>query len=268
MSTRIGVFLLALGALAAPASAQIEEVMHLLQAPDAPDLEDLEASSLQIYRVPLSYTVRKLEDRPWGLKITFPVSFGAYDLRAATSVGEIVERLDTVSLVPGVEFAVPVAPEWVLKPFGEVGAGTAISGGRGTELLYSAGLKCRGELSGRTILWTLGGAITGYGSSSDAVTDLFGSFELAADGQVPLGFSIGTRQARGGVYGIVRRFAGMELVTGAGPGIPIREQYEAGISFSTDPVIRLWKIRFPWMAIGYRFGDGIDGIRISLSFPF
>jgi len=40
------------------------------------------------------------------------------------------------------------------------------------------------------------------------------------------------------------------------------------VSFSTAPVLRVWKIRLPWIAAGYQFGRTISGWRIYATFPF
>jgi hypothetical protein len=40
------------------------------------------------------------------------------------------------------------------------------------------------------------------------------------------------------------------------------------VSFSTAPELTLLKLKLPWVALGYRFGDMFKGIRLSFSFPF
>ena len=91
---------------------------------------------------------------------------------------------------------------------------------------------------------------------------------MGADGQVPLGFSIGQRAARAGIFGIARGFRGLELQRDGLDPIVLRRQFEAGISFSTDPVLRIWKARLPWIAVGYQFGRTVAVVRIYATFPF
>ena len=252
------------------AAAQIEDLDHFMFLPREAETGEVEASSLQVYRLPLGYTARKLDDHPWGLKITLPVSFGFHDVNATTSLGEYFERLRTMSVTPGIEFQVPVAERWVLKPFAEVGVGGELSGksDSGIEALYSAGLKCRGVFPRDSARMMFGGEVLYRGSTSEAVAGNFGSVGVGVDSQWQLGASKSGLRYLGGVYGIYRRFADLRLDFGLPEPTNIRNTYEAGFSFSTDPVFRLWKIRFPWMAVGYRFGDGVGGFRISLSFPF
>ena len=92
-------------------------------------------------------------------------------------------------------------------------------------------------------------------------------FEGGADVQVPLGFSVRGGQARGGLYVIGRAFDGLELEREDQPPIVLRGQFEAGLSFSTAPDLRIWKIPLRWLAVGYQFGR-ISGVRMYLTFPF
>ena len=93
------------------------------------------------------------------------------------------------------------------------------------------------------------------------------TFEAAVDAQWPLGFSIGDRAARGGVYTIRRAFNGLELER-EGRDIVLTRQWEAGISFATAPELRVWKVRLPWLAAGYQFGKTVSGVRLYVAFPF
>lgn len=267
MCGAVGV-LLAVG-LAAPVVAQDEGLDTLLFAPlDEVGIEDLEARTFQIYRIPLSYSVRDVEDHPWGLRLTFPVSLSSSRIEAITDVDEFVADLEAAAIIPGVEFVVPVSERWQLKPFAEVGIGRAGSGS-GTEVLYAAGLRTRGDYRAGRVELTFGGAVAyKKPSTSRSSYDSYSRIEAGTDAQLPLGFSIGHRRASGGVYGIVRRFSDLELADLGEQPIALRDQYELGLSFSTDPELRLWKIRLPWIGLGYQFGDIFTGFRVYFSFPF
>ncbi len=93
-------------------------------------------------------------------------------------------------------------------------------------------------------------------------------FEVGVDGEVPLGFSIGQKKALGGLFTIARGFSGLELRREGQDPIILRNQLEAGVSFSTAPVLRIWKVNLPWIAAGYQFGRTVSGVRIYAAFPF
>jgi len=271
-STTVVWFLVAAAGLlsATPASAQDEyfDVMLLAGLRDAGVVEEIDARSFQVYRIPLSYPIRNLEKHPWGLRITFPVSLGSHRIEALTEIGEFVDGLDSISIIPGVEALLPVGSHWVIKPFGEVGFGSASSEG-GTEVLYGAGVRSQGEYDADRVHLMFGGAaMYKQPSTTRAAFDSYSKIEIAADAQLPLGFSLGSRKARGGVFAMARQFFDLDIQRIGQEPIKLEQQYEVGISFSTDPVIKLWKIKLPWIAVGYRFGDIFTGVRLYFSFPF
>jgi hypothetical protein len=258
-----------LGGLPAPAAAQDEGLDPLLFVPLGDSrVEDLNARTFQIYRIPLSYTVRRIEEHPWGFRVTFPVSLSSSRIEVFTDIDDFVTNLEAASIIPGVEFVVPVRDRWQIKPFAEAGVGRAGSGS-GTEVLYGAGVRARGDYrAGRVALMLGAAAAYKRPSTSRSEYDAYSRLEIGADAQLPLGFSVGGRAASGGLYGIVRGFSDLELATLGDDPIVLRDQYEVGVSFSTDPGLEVWKIKLPWLALGYQFGDVFTGVRVYFAFPF
>lgn len=254
---------------AAPVPAQDGDLDGLLLLPAGTgEVEDISSSGFQIYRIPISYPIRRLGDKPWGLRITFPVSLGTYELETASGIGDVVESIQSVAVIPGVEFLVPLGERWVIKPFGEVGIGDDSRTGE-THLLYAAGIRARGEYDAGPFGLMVGTAFKYRNSATtDVVRNWYSTVEGGIDAQVPLGFSIGSREARGGGYAVVRHFSDLELeIVRDGP-FQVSWNYEVGVSFATEPVLRVWKIKLPWIGLGYRFGDRTHGIRLSFAFPF
>jgi hypothetical protein len=250
-----------------PLAAQDEELQPLaLLLERAGGATELEARSLQIYRIPLAYTVRDLETQLWGFRLTFPVSLGAHELDASNGVVDLLERVESMTVTPGVELQIGLGPGWRLKPFGELGVTTASAAGD-TELTYGIGVRARGERELGASRLLLGGAAR-YASPRTHRAQLqdYTALEVGGDVQVPLGFSVASRPASGGVYGVVRFFPDLE-----GPAealLDVGRLYEVGLSFSTDPAPKLWLVELPWIALGYRWGGPLSGLRLSFSFPF
>ena len=258
----------ALVVLAAPAGAQ-EDFGPLRRLPfDADTVSDVEATSFQLYRIPLSATVRDLEDKPWGLKVTFPVSLGGYEVSAATSLGDLAERLNTATVIPGVEFLLPAGTHWTIKPFGEAGL-TASSGTDNVDVLYGAGVRARGMYRPRRFVLTLGGALEyKSGGDSRALVQHYSTLAAAADAQLPLGFSVAGRTARGGLFVAVRNYSDVKLRDLDTVPFEFSTTYEAGVSFATEPPLQLWKLSLPWLGLAYRYSNDLSGLRLYLAFPF
>ncbi len=265
-------FLLALALICwasplAVTTARAQELEPLLELLDHADgVSDAEARSLTLYRIPFGYTIRDVEEQGWGLRLTLPMSLGAHDLRASSGLGDVLARVETVDVVPGVELHLRAGDHWRLKPFGEVGV-TASTWDGETELLYALGLSARGSYQPGPVAVTLGGAAH-YASarSRSSRIDDYSMLSLGVDAQLPLGVHLGSRAVSGGLYAIGRAFPGLTFP--ASPGLDVGQVWEVGLSFSTEPVLRLWNVDLPWIAVGYRFGDVFTGIRFSLSFPF
>jgi hypothetical protein len=255
-------------ALSGQASAQMEDLGLFLYPKDGKRLDDASSSSFQIYRIPISFTLRSLEEHPWGLRLYIPLSLGTTRIDAVKDFDEFFEQISSVALVPGVEFLVPVGDRWVMKPFGEVGVGDD-SASDSVHVLYSFGFRARGEYDPDPFHVMFGGAFRYRNNTvSEAVANWFSTIEVGADAQLPLGFSLGSKQARGGAYMVLRHFTDLDFELLENGPISVDWNYEAGLSFSTDPPLKLWIIKMPWIGIGYRWGDRITGFRLSFSFPF
>ena len=254
---------------ALPAIAQASEIEPLLLLLRQVGTEaGASATSLQVYRVPLAATLLAVGDRPWGLDLTFPVSLGFYNLDTASSVGDVLARVSTVSVAPGVEFLVPVSRRWTIKPYGEVSLGMTTAG-ETTEVQYAAGVRARGDYASGPYHLAAGlGAH--YASARASHVDIgdYTTLEAGLDIQRRLGFAFGGGEASAGIYGIGRWFPDLRI-QGAGDRVfDVTRVLEVGVSFSTAPELTLLKLKLPWVALGYRFGDMFRGIRLSFSFPF
>jgi len=234
---------------------------------DAP-VEEVQASTTQLYRLPLALTLRRPDDGRVGVRLMFPVSLTSVRVESVSDVKPFVRKLGVASVVPGIELQIQVADRVRLRPFGEAGIGKGSDGGN-TEVLYGVGVRARVDQTVRRVQLTFGGSAmrrkrgTGggeYGGHS--------MFEGAVDAQIPLGFSVGGKRARGGFYTIARGFSGLELPREGQDPIVLRSQFEAGLSFSTSPDLSVWKFRLPWLAVGYQFGEVLTGVRVYMRFPF
>ena len=253
---------------AAPAASQDQGLDPLLlgNRNETASATDVEARGFQLYRLPLSFHLRSLDEHPWGLRVTFPVSLSSLRIKGVSDVGGFVSKLGIAAIIPGLEVEIPVGSRTLVRPFGEVGIGK--SSESSAEVFYGAGVRARATGDAKKLHVTYGGRISGRRTPAfDGTAVRYASFEGGADGEVPLGFSVRGRQARGGLYAIGRAYDGLELKRPDHPPIVLRGQWEAGLSFSTDPELRIWKIPLRWLAVGYHFGR-VSGVRMYLTFPF
>jgi len=255
---------------AGPVVAQDQGLDQLIYAGTfrAGEISGVDAHGALLYRLPFGFHLRSLDAHPWGLRVTVPLSLSAVKIEGASDVGRFVKKLAIIALVPGIEVELPVGERVLLRPFVEAGLGKGSDGGD-VEVLYGAGVRGHLVQPIKRLHLTLGGAaIRKKAATTARVYDGYSTFEAGVDAQVPLGFSIGRKSARGGVYTIARRFDGLEIRREGEPPVVLRQQVEVGGSFATAPDFRVWKIRLPWIALGYQFGEVVSGVRIYTTFPF
>jgi hypothetical protein len=227
--------------------------------------------TVQIYRIPISYSIRSAEDRPWGLKLRFPVTLGFYDFKARDIVGNgFPDDVSTLSIAGGVEFDFPITRHWNLRPIGEFGAAKDFSGGQ-QSYVYSAGLKSRAVFPWKKYEFIVGNKLVWAGQSAPSVilADDFAKLDSGFEVRHPLPLRIkGHVVDVGGFFENFIYFDTLQfLVAGEDPA-QITLQYEVGVTFGTKGPWKLWLIRIPRIGVSYRFGDGLTAVRLVLGGPF
>jgi hypothetical protein len=221
-------------------------------------------------RLPISHRMRSIEENDWGVRLKFPISFGVYNFDFPDIVDGISsDRLKTLAFVPAVEFLVPLNERWTLKPYQDLGLGKDFEGGD-LFLLSTTGLKGIYVHPWRAVTFTFGPGVR-YSlshSSSGLNNDDFAAVEVGLDTRYPLGFAIGDHEVDSSVYVIARHFFRTLVFQQPGGSIEIERQFEVGLTFGTTPRPLVWKFRLPRITVGYRFGEGLRGIRIKLGLPF
>jgi hypothetical protein len=222
-----------------------------------------------VVRVPLRYELRPPSAGQWGIHLTLPVStaFAEFDLDHF-SLGKV--RAQGLSVMPGIELEIPLAPDWTLRPYANVGGGwefeteqssTIVSLGATTRYTRPAFAASRLALGGRL-------AYAGFsaGAESSQLVQLSAGAELA----VPAGFAIAGRaalyafQLTGTVYAKELEF----LLPSTGAREVTREA-ELGVALGVWRAFEVLGVTFDRIGLAYRAGDnGLRGVRLVASFPF
>jgi hypothetical protein len=227
----------------------------------------LSARTLALYQLPLDYTLRPMDKTHWGISLSCPVSVTGARVTRASDAGRFVRSLGVFAIVPGVALEIPLTDTLRLHPFVEAGIGKGTTRDK-THVLYGAGASARLDRQVGRVLLTSGGNVMRRRLATDTGEyEAHSTFEAGADAEVPIG-TAGRRVVRAGGYGIARAFQGLHVTRPDLTPVDLDRQFEAGVSLSTAPEIRIWKITLPWIAVGYQFGPVLTGVRIYTSFPF
>ena len=229
---------------------------------------DISGRRLQVYSLPLSVTFRSSEESQAGWRFIYPMTFGFIDFNEEDILQSgLPENVSTFSLVPGVEFLVPVREHWLLKPFVQAGYVWDRSGDADAAT-YSAGLHSRFDFKGGDFDFVLGNGLT-YSlvvPSSQPGRDSMVAFETAFTANHLFGQGTGSKADYepylvGRVY-----FGGLdEPLTSESPAS--LAQVEIGVTFGSRETVKIWKIPMPRVGLSYVFGQDLSVVRIVFGTP-
>ena len=222
-----------------------------------------------VVRAPFGYRLREAGEERWGLRLTLPVTaaLAEFDL-TDFQLGRV--RAAGVSVLPGIEAEIPLAPGWTLKPFANAGGGWDFKND-GSALIHSVGIAAvrRGTLDNgwRSALGsrlTLAGYKAGDESSRLAALDGGGGVDI------PIDFTIGGRPAQLGLQlvGTVY-FNRLEFLLPGSAEKEVLAEVEVAVTLGVRKPIEIFGAAFDRVGLGFRRGsDGLKGIRLVGSFPF
>jgi len=276
ISARLGIAILLLAASTAALGADEPSLSFAFASQAGSGIYSVEGRVVQIYRVPVAFTVKPLDDdRIWGAAITLPVTFGFYDYKAADVLdGEFPTHIGTASLLPGVEFDVRAMKDWILTPHIDFGAAKDFSGDNlvwvydvGVRSVVSFPVSTWDGRAGQELLWA-GAAQTG-----NPLTAWYGEAKVGFEFRHELPGSSTRSRWDAGMFVVYQRFFEDQgsipvAVTFAAPSSTsastVDEQTQIGVSFGTRPKLAWKQLSLPKLGVSYFFGDGIHGVRFVI----
>lgn len=224
-----------------------------------------------VLQVPLSFHLRESSEEQWGLRITLPVSFGFYDF----DLDEVVDnglpsRLNTLSVLPGIEFEKEVTPHWLLKPYVSAGAGLEL-GGEESAWIYDVGLRSRyliGEHKRSALSLVNRLSLAGYYPNGGPYEPL-SLFAIGFDIEIPIRRPIFNRSARVSIlpayYYYFKKLGFSEIND---KDNTIQEQTELMISLLAKEPFTVLGIDVDRIGIAFRNNEDVSGFNIFTTLPF
>lgn len=253
---------------AAEERAAISTINHAFATELGTGVYDIGGQSIFVVRVVPRHELREPDGKHPGFRLVAPLAAGAFDFNPFDSIeADVPDRIDSFSLMPGVEFDFPRGNGWMLTPW--VRAGASFSSGQSDGLLFGAGTRLRwsGEREGIQMerLHELVLAAVDY--RGDIPADRFLRMRNAVDLRSETVRITPNRRLLAGVYVIA------DIVTDA-PEVPHEVgqqsmmQVELGLTFNTEPRPRVGAWRWPRLGVGYRMAGDFSGWRIVFGAPF
>lgn len=229
-------------------------------------------SESTIVEIPVGIKLNKPEDGRIGFRLRLSIFFAWNNVRFQDITGDDLEAsLRTLTVVPGIEFLVPIGERWLVRPYGQIGGLDAL-GMPGHRWLASLGSRVNTKWNFDRWILSAGGRFE-YTTVLDEDfhrTDDVAFVDLGADFSFPLWFDVAGGRAAAGFYVIPRHYINRaDLVGQGGFDLGIDSHLELGASFQLHDRPELWFVKLPnWYGVGVRLARGHRSFRVYLGFPF
>ena len=201
--------------------------------------------------------------------VNIPVTFGFFDFSSGSPLPPgIPERLDTLTVVPSVNFEYQMNDRWKLVPFVDLGFGKNFSDGSNVGI-YATGVRSNlnFQLAGRTA--RLGNRLL-YAAYSGG-ENVLSSFDTGMEVTQPLESTLFGKKINASLYVVNFLYLQNLQFVSYASGIPsadVAMQNEIGFTFGIGGGIERSVLKIPRFGLGYRVGGGVSAIRIVFGAPF
>lgn len=220
--------------------------------------------SIRVLSIPVSITLRSLRSHPIGVNLRLTGMVAGYAF-ATPEEGEL--SVTGVALMPGLEFLIPIGPGRTLRPSVGFGAGTDLDSNR-TVWMTAVSLRSEFVFPWKRFYFgvTPGVEFSASGPHVDREDDRFLGVLLRADVRHPFWFAIDAYQPDIGPYVEYGYYIdALDFTSIVGESLEQKQRWEVGVSVGfRGERPKLWIIRVPRVSVGWRFGNGVNGIRIRI----
>ncbi len=221
-------------------------------------------------RLPFSRTLRQPDGDSWGLRLLYPVTLGYYDFDFG-DVADLLtpENVSTLSVLPGVEWTIPLSSRWSLRPFAQLGAGSEFSGDV-YATIYAIGAKSRFTLPRDSWEFILGNQLifAGYDSSEDerrAMSTFATSFNFLHR----LDADILGRGTDLGVHFVhYFNFNEVDFERVLRDPLEVRHEFELALTMGLRRPISLTIFKLSRLGIGIRLSEDLSAVRLIGGVPY
>jgi hypothetical protein len=255
-------------AVAADDRAAVSTINHAFATELGTGIYDIGGRSIFVVGFTPEWELRAPQKPLPGVRLVLPITAGSFDFMPDDALeGVLPSRIDSFSLMPGLEFDFPLRDDWVLTPW--LRAGASFAAGTSDGWLYGTGVRATRSWDMGKVAFTrhhdAGVVVVDYRSAQP--NDLFLRMRNALDVRRPTLALSHRHRLLAGLYGI------LDIVPDppAAPedvGKPSVVQLEVGFTLNTDPRVKIGPLRWPRLGLGYRMAGDFSGWRIVFGAPF
>jgi hypothetical protein len=229
---------------------------------------DLGGRTLQIYRYTYIKDLRETRANHAGVRFVLPVTAGFFDFSPVDVISKgPPTRVDSFSVVPGLEVDYLLRGDWHLIPYVRTGFSVASSSVDGW--LYGAGLRLErdSDFHGWNAFVRSEAAYSGVQYRHVTPNDEFFRLRQAFDLTRATRMKVRGHEIETGLYAIFDLVVDPPTAPVAGAKkVPI--QAEFGFTISSRPRVKIWKFDAPRIGVGYRMAGELSSWRFVIGTPF
>jgi hypothetical protein len=231
---------------------------------------DFGGRTLQVYSIPFSWTARAAAPGKPGVRLRLPVTLGFLDFYPGDVITTgLPERVDSTSVVPGVQLEFAVDEHWTVLPYVQAGAAFANESEVDTRL-FGAGARIERDFLMREY--------AGLYAAEAIYSSVRYRGELPDDDFIRVRNSVELRRTSPGarVFGRSLELAPFTVVdvyldppSGPVTQLDVPEvQIEAGLVFGTQPQWRPWGLPALRLGLSYRYAGDLSSTKLVIGAPF
>jgi hypothetical protein len=227
--------------------------------------------SVAVVQLPISRVLRPVEAGSYGLQLKVPVTLGFYDYSFDNVLGgNLPRQISTLSVMPGLEWEMPLSSRWIVKPYFSAGAGQELTG-RESALIYDFGFKSRLRLGeDKGVEFALVNSLTAAGyRPHGGPSQPFGVFATGIDMVIPTNLVLFGRDAFIGFTPIYYYyFNRIRFAEFDDPNNRLREQFELAVSVMSRKPWTLKYFDVDRAGLAIRSSSDVFGVSLFTSLPF
>ncbi len=253
---------------AAEEDTAVSTINHAFATELGTGVYDMGGRGIFVVRVTPQRELRAAQQERPGLRLVAPIAAGSFDFNPFDSIeADVPDRVDSFSLMPGIEMDFLQGNDWLLTPWLRVGG--SFSDGQSDGLMYGAGarLTWQGRRADVELQRLHELSLVNIDYSAAIPDDRFLRLRSALDLRRQSFRVTPTRRLMTSLYAIVDIVPDPpDLPEEAGAQSVV--QLELGFTLNTEPRPRIGKWRWPRLGFGYRAAGEFSGWRIVIGAPF
>jgi hypothetical protein len=227
--------------------------------------------TIYVFRAPLSFDLREADHETGkiGFRLLLPIAAGLNNYDSIEDLPDLViTDLASITVVPGVEFIIPLQDNWTMNPFVQAGLGWDTSSSSNA-FVVAGGTRTRAWF-GKDSNWLIGGELLfarNHPNKEEEKTR-FSRIGLGAEYKWQTSWRVFDRRISWHPRLIHWRFIDPVEYEEPQEQTTVHYSTEVGLSFGLDKAINMLGYKFTQGGIGYEKGDQFTAIKFYTTFPF